>query len=798
MKKRLRGLIGWWLAIIMIISLLPMSAFAAVTGANTYLVQNVDEGSSEFLNDKNQTYSLELGVALDEQSEIMDEVNDATQDNYAFSGWKLWRAALSGGIFSFIDTSFSPISLNPDGTISEDTYNTLSESGNYAAALEVIFISKYKIDPQPTCDNPTVGVKETTDGGQSWTDITERDDVSYQWYQYGKKTYTVTRETEDESHVAITSFWAGDYSTETSSWLSDGTNDYIDIAFPVEDGDTLQVTAIAPNDETSTEAFVEEYSTGDYYQGENGVYTQEISQDNPDYNLYISNYADGVTFKISIIRYSIGDAVSGETENTLSTRDPGAYICQAAIGSGCVLTSNPIEYVASSGYTVLWKNYDGSVLEEDNGVADGETPVYNGETPTKPDELGYTYTFTGWSPAIAPVTGDVTYEATYSSTVVETYEISFETNGGSSISSVFVNDGSTVEQPENPSKSEYTFGGWYKDEAQTSAYDFTLPVTESFTLYAKWNAAPRTPVNNGGGGITRYTVTFETDGGTEIDDKRIRRGSSFDAPEDPVKDGWTFDGWYTDESLENLYDFDTRVTKGFTLYAKWVIKDTTEGTDEFSVSDFFIKDMHIAYIHGDGNNIRPEDYITRAEVAVIFYRLLLDDVKNNNLSDTNQFEDVSADAWYNTAVSTMAKIGILNGRTPLAFFPGDYITRAEFAAICARIDNSEFEISHTYTDIKGHWAENEIYEASSHGWINGYEDSSFRPEASITRAEVIAMINRMLGRTPGSVEDLHPDMKVWADNSDPTAWYYLIIQEATNDHGYTLNEDGTEVWSRIH
>ena len=175
--------------------------------------------------------------------------------------------------------------------------------------------------------------------------------------------------------------------------------------------------------------------------------------------------------------------------------------------------------------------------------------------------------------------------------------------------------------------------------------------------------------------------------------------------------------------------------------------------------------------------------------------MLNEEIKNANLVYTNNFADTDDDAWYNTSVSTMAKLGIIKGKTHVAFDPGEFITRAEFAAICARFDESEFDIGDTFADISGHWAETEIYEAAAHGWIKGYEDGTFRPDELITRAQAITMINRMLGRTPETVDDLKDDMIRWKDNLDETAWYYIAIQEATNDHSYVRIGNENEKWN---
>ena len=213
-----------------------------------------------------------------------------------------------------------------------------------------------------------------------------------------------------------------------------------------------------------------------------------------------------------------------------------------------------------------------------------------------------------------------------------------------------------------------------------------------------------------------------------------------------------------------------------------------------SAGHALLTDDHIAYIHGypDGH-IHPLDNITRAEAASLLYRLLREDIRLEHQTTENSFKDVPAGAWYASAVSTLARLGVLSGRTPDTFAPNAPITRAEFTTICARLDQSESAAERVFSDIGGHWAEQDILRAAALGWTRGYPDGSFRPQNSITRAEAITMINRVLGRSPGSKDDLLPGMKVWPDNPE-TAWYYLSVQEAANGHSARRKADGHEKW----
>ena len=176
--------------------------------------------------------------------------------------------------------------------------------------------------------------------------------------------------------------------------------------------------------------------------------------------------------------------------------------------------------------------------------------------------------------------------------------------------------------------------------------------------------------------------------------------------------------------------------------------------------------------------------------------LLKEEVRSENLSKHNDFADVTEDSWYNTAVSTMAGMNILKGRTANSFAPQAPITRAEFAAICARFDSGRAEENSGFTDISGHWAEKEIERAATLGWVSGYTDGSFHPDAPITRAEAMTLINRVLCRMPETKADLLDSMTKWPDNQ-PGAWYYLAVQEATNSHTYEQKDSKYETWTAL-
>ena len=251
------------------------------------------------------------------------------------------------------------------------------------------------------------------------------------------------------------------------------------------------------------------------------------------------------------------------------------------------------------------------------------------------------------------------------------------------------------------------------------------------------------------------------------------------------------------------YTFEN-VVDNHTIHATFARKHTpTPSTPTVEIPDDDALGLnttdHFAYIVGYGNGeVRPQNNITRAEVATIFFRLLTDDVRDENLTKTNRYSDVAATSWYNTAVSTLSSMGIITGYPDGTFRPNAAITRAEFAAIAARFDSNGDKTTAKFSDIATHWAKNEISIAYNNGWITGYPDGTFGPQRDITRAETMTLVNRVLNRQPETEDDLLPNMTVWTDNANPKAWYYLAVQEATNSHYYEFKTNSQyEKWTAL-
>ena len=312
-----------------------------------------------------------------------------------------------------------------------------------------------------------------------------------------------------------------------------------------------------------------------------------------------------------------------------------------------------------------------------------------------------------------------------------------------------------------------------------------------------------------------YNVTGDLpEGYTAPTAQSMLVGSKYTVAEVPesvtgTKDGvngtFTFAGWKDKDG--KVLSGEQELKDDITLYGVWTFTKKSSGggggrkptvTIPDDVPTGLNGDDHYAYIVGyPDSTVRPQNGITRAEVATIFFRLLTDETRNANSTKTNSYSDVAAGAWYNHAVSTLSAMGIVKGDSQGKFNPNAPITRAEFAAIAARFDDKANTTAVDFSDIASHWAKDEISAAANNGWINGYTDGTFRPNNKITRAEAMTLVNRVLKRLPETAEDLHNDMIKWSDNSDTSAWYYLAVQEATNSHYYDLKENKYEKWSKL-
>ena len=290
-----------------------------------------------------------------------------------------------------------------------------------------------------------------------------------------------------------------------------------------------------------------------------------------------------------------------------------------------------------------------------------------------------------------------------------------------------------------------------------------------------------------------HTLTYlDSRNGSVIGTTTVRCGVSVAAPKDPTKAGYWFDGWYNAADNKKV-TFPVTLTNNMTVYAGWtmiVIPSTiTKKTPKLNTAD------HFAYVQGypDGT-VKPAGNITRAETAAILFRLMDDTSRNNYYSTKSGFRDVAAGSWYNTYVATLNNAGVITDSANGYFRPNDAITRAELAAMLAAFTDTTRAANYFNDVTANYWAANAIAVCAKLGWITGYPDGSFRPDRNVTRAELMAMINRATGRAPKSADAFLPGMKTWSDNT-ADKWYYLDVQEATNSHSYTVRP--TEIWTAI-
>ena len=362
------------------------------------------------------------------------------------------------------------------------------------------------------------------------------------------------------------------------------------------------------------------------------------------------------------------------------------------------------------------------------------------------------------------------------------------------------------------SREGYRFVGWATEKEGEVKYEDQKSIkldkefpnlkddNEGVTLYAVWQEQSVTLSYESNdaelGSVSKASETVAAVTGTA-------KGSTAQA-----KSGARFDGWYSADGTLLSTDLTFVPTKkagavwqGTTYYAHFSAKkspstpSTPAKPDETKPTLAPIPEMlngedHYAYLLGyEDGTVRPNGSISRAEVATVLFRLLKDDVRTQNLTKDNAYSDVPDTAWYSTAVSTLSKMGVISGYLDGTFRPNAPITRAEFAAMIARFDETAKSADTPFTDISGHWAENAIGKAYGNGWVEGSSKTVFCPESNLTRAETATLLNRVLHRLPEKESDLLANQIAWPDNPE-TFWGYLTIQEATNSHEYERKADG--------
>ncbi len=353
-----------------------------------------------------------------------------------------------------------------------------------------------------------------------------------------------------------------------------------------------------------------------------------------------------------------------------------------------------------------------------------------------------------------------------------------------------------------------TFKGWYDQQENQCSKDLSfVPKAGTDNLYQSGSYVAVFEAQ-------QYTLHFDANGGEgTMGDLTYTHGQDRSLTKCGfTRSGYAFLGWAMAADGKVAYhdQQSLSITQDTTLYAVWKQQPnqggsggghhnsggTQEKPDETPPTTLNDTD-HYAYIVGyEDGTIRPNGHITRAEAATVFFRLLTDKARDANLTDRSPYPDVSAGAWYNKAVATLSRMGILSGYEDGSFRPNATVTRAEFAAMAARFDTEAKPVDTPFTDLTGCWAADEIAKAYGKGWVNGYGDNTFRPNGPITRAEAVTLINRVLRRLPETDKDLLPDERTWPDNPE-TFWGYLALQEASNSHLYDRKSDGYETQTKL-
>ena len=531
-------------------------------------------------------------------------------------------------------------------------------------------------------------------------------------------------------------------------------------------------------------------------------------------------------------------------------------------------------------YTVTWKDWNGTELKKVEEVAYGTTASDVAEKapadPSRASSAQYDYTFTGWDKEYADVTGDQVYTAQYKEAAKENppepvanlnYKIiqHFRDAKGNEIENLRVDSPKTITAADAEKITSLNTlvekEGMAKNMTDASSNNYVyVPNETTFKADGKdvttliegtqidlyyyldnWkDGDSKTPTEDdsatGGDGIPdcyQVLVNYKSGdtnrgsvGPLTMEVLTIKSNSVYASEGQVTASGSTatatgnrcyFSNWTNDTNDANVNTSNESAKLGQQTF-------TANGGETYTFTANFGRSSggsnrpkppvveipddvptglngkdHYAYVVGypDGM-VYPQKNITRAEVATIFFRLLKDETREANMTKSNSYNDMKDGAWYTCAVSTLSKMGIIKGYEDGSFKPDASISRAEFAAIAARFDPDGDKTPATFSDVSSHWAKDEISIAANHGWIKGYEDGSFKPDQKITRAETMTLVNRVLKRLPETKDDLHKDMKTWPDNQNESAWFYLAVQEATNSHYQKLKKDGThETWESM-
>lgn len=452
-------------------------------------------------------------------------------------------------------------------------------------------------------------------------------------------------------------------------------------------------------------------------------------------------------------------------------------------------------------YTVTFDpNAEGASVDPTNKIVTFDAAYDTLPTPTREG-----YTFEGWYLSKTEFTDANKVEATtivktpgdhmlYANWAANTYTVTFNPNADDATvaptSKLVTFDAAYGELP-TPTRENYRFVGWYLNGVRVTK-DTIVKTAANHTLLAGWSR-----------GYYALTINYVDKKGNPVADSyeaSVALGADFSVTSPDVKgyklrdkDDAVIEGTMTAEGYTYDVVYVKKSSGGSGVQIESPNKPEKDNSLKFNTAD------HFAYVNGypDGT-VKPTGDVTRAEVAAILYRVMDADCVKTYETTRCSFSDVVRGDWFNLYVATLENADVIvDTRTNGKFRPNEAITRAELAAMLAQFADIK-SAANSFNDVSArHWASDEIAVCAKMGWINGYPDGSFRPDATITRAEMMAMINRALGRTPKSADDLLSGMKTWRDNANVNAWYYLDVQEATNSHTYT--KSGThETWKKLH
>ena len=444
-----------------------------------------------------------------------------------------------------------------------------------------------------------------------------------------------------------------------------------------------------------------------------------------------------------------------------------------------------------------WTYYDVTFVTPEGATTVDAQLIKNGDCAAKPaDPTREGYKFLGWFDKDGNLF-DFNTEITHKTELTarwekKTYTVTFDPNSGevAPTSKLVTFDAAYGELP-TPTRENYRFVGWYLNGVRVTK-DTIVKTAANHTLLAGWSRS-----------YHALTINYVDKNGNPVADSyeaSVALGADFSVTSPDVKgyklrdkDDAVIEGTMTAAGYTYDVVYVKKSSGGSSVQIESPNKPKQDNSLRFNTED------HFAFVNGypDGT-VKPTGDVTRAEVAAILYRVMDADCVKTYETTRCSFSDVVRGDWFNLYVATLENADVIvDTRTNGKFRPNEAITRAELAAMLAQFADIK-SAANSFNDVSArHWASDEIAVCAKMGWINGYPDGSFRPDATITRAEMMAMINRALGRTPKSADDLLSGMKTWRDNANVNAWYYLDVQEATNSHTYT--KSGThETWKKLH